>query len=182
MKQVAEPAYWELAPGMVIPRRRMIRRMALIRPATAEDAIVELSLLAWEPVFASMAGIIGPALARQLFSDDWRRYQEDDVRRACRTYEVWVAEADGTVAGFTAVHLPDGEPHGEIYMLAVHPDHQRQGIGVQLTQFAADQMRTAGRDMAIVNTGGDPGHAPARSTYERAGFVSLPQAQYYLLL
>ena len=43
-------------------------------------------------------------------------------------------------------------------------------------------MREAGRDLAIVNTGGDPGHAPARSTYERAGFVSLPQAQYYLLL
>ena len=139
--------------------------MALIRPATPddEDAIVELSLLAWEPVFASMTGIVGPALARQLFTDDWRRYQENDVRRACRTYGVWVAEADGAVAGFTAVHLPDGEPHGEIYMLAVHPDHQGQGIGVQLTQFAADQMREAGRDLAIVNTGGDPGHAPARS-------------------
>jgi hypothetical protein len=43
-------------------------------------------------------------------------------------------------------------------------------------------MRAAGRQLAIVNTGGDPGHAPARATYERAGFVSLPQAQYYLLL
>lgn len=93
-----------------------------------------------------------------------------------------MAEADGAVAGFAAVHLPDGEPHGEIHMLAGHPAHQNKGIGVQLTQFAADQMREAGRDLAIVNTGGDPGHAPARSTYERAGFVSLPQAQYYLLL
>ncbi len=158
--------------------------MAQIRPATAddEDAIVELSLLAWEPVFASMSGIVGPAISRQLFTDDWRRYQEDDVRRACRTYQVWVAEDDDEVAGFTAVHLPDAEPHGEIYMLAVHPAHQGRGIGLKLTQFAAEQMRAAGRQLAIVNTGGDPGHAPARGTYERAGFISLPQAQYYLLL
>jgi hypothetical protein len=49
----------------------MMQHMALIRPATPddEDAIVELSLLAWEPVFASMIGIVGPALARQLFTD-----------------------------------------------------------------------------------------------------------------
>jgi ribosomal protein S18 acetylase RimI-like enzyme len=86
------------------------------------------------------------------------------------------------VAGFTAVHLPDAEPHGEIYMLAVRPSAQGKGIGVQLTHFATEQMRAAGRRLAIVNTGGDPGHAPARATYERAGFVSLPQAQYYLLL
>ena len=91
-------------------------------------------------------------------------------------------EDDDEVAGFTAVHLPDSEPHGEIYMLAVHPAHQRTGIGPKLTQFAAEQMRAAGRQLAIVNTGGDPGHAPARGTYERAGFISLPQAQYYLLL
>jgi ribosomal protein S18 acetylase RimI-like enzyme len=158
--------------------------MASIRPATPddEDAIVELSLLAWEPVFASMGNIVGPELFRQLFTDDWRRYQEDDVRRACNTYGVWVADADGEVAGFTAVYLPDGQPHGEIYMLAVGPRHQGQGIGVQLTECAVEQMRAAGRELAIVNTGGDPGHAPARATYERAGFVSLPQAQYYLRL
>jgi ribosomal protein S18 acetylase RimI-like enzyme len=162
----------------------MMQVMALIRPAIPddEDAIVELSLLAWEPVFASMTGIVGPAIARQLFTDDWRSYQENDVRRACRTYPVWVAVDDDEVAGFTAVHLPEGEPHGEIYMLAVRPSAQGKGVGVQLTGFAAEQMRAAGRQLAIVNTGGDPGHAPARATYERAGFVSLPQAQYYLLL
>jgi ribosomal protein S18 acetylase RimI-like enzyme len=157
---------------------------AEIRPATPddEDAIAALSLDAWAPVFASMAEIVGPTLFRQLFTSDWRRYQEDDVRRACKTYDVWVAVAAGEVAGFVAVHLPDGEEHGEIYMLAVAPAHQGEGIGVRLTQLATDHMRAAGRKLAIVNTGGDPGHAPARATYERAGFVSLPQRQYYLLL
>jgi hypothetical protein len=53
---------------------------------------------------------------------------------------------------------------------------------LRLTQHAVEQMRAAGRELAIVNTGGDPGHAPARATYERAGFVSLPQRQYFLLI
>lgn len=155
-----------------------------IRAATPgdEDRIVALSLAAWEPVFASMHDIVGPALFRLLFTDDWRRYQEDDVRRACRTYDVWVADVGGEVAGFTAVDLPEGEAHGEIYMIAVDPSHQGAGIGGRLTDHAVQQMRDAGRNLAIVRTGSDPGHAPARATYERAGFVSLPGEQYFLAL
>jgi len=156
----------------------------MIRPATPadEDRIVKLSLDAWEPVFASMASVVGTAIFRQLFGADWRRYQEDDVRRACSAYPVWVADLDGEVVGFTAVHLPEGEPHGEIYMLAVDPAHHRRGIGLALTQFAVERVRACGRSLAIVNTGGDPGHAPARSTYERAGFTSLPAEQYFMLV
>jgi ribosomal protein S18 acetylase RimI-like enzyme len=158
--------------------------MTMIRPATPddEDRIVALSLLAWEPVFASMRDCVGSAIYTQLFTDDWRAYQEKDVRRACGAYPVWVAVVDGVVAGFTAVDLPEGEPHGEIYMIAVDPAHQGRGIGQALTEWAVDQMREAGRVLAIVNTGGDPGHAPARATYEKAGFVSLPSEQYFRLI
>jgi ribosomal protein S18 acetylase RimI-like enzyme len=133
-------------------------------------------------VFASMAKVVGPAIFRQLFTEDWRRYQEDDVRRACGAYHVWVAEEVGEVVGFTAVDLPEDEPHGEIYMIAVDPAAQGKGVGLRLTEHAVEQMRAAGRQLAIVNTGGDPGHAAARATYERAGFVSLPAEQYFLLL
>jgi ribosomal protein S18 acetylase RimI-like enzyme len=147
-----------------------------------EDRIVELSLAAWEPVFASMLATVGRPIFTQLFTADWRRYQEDDVRRACSTHRVWVAEEGGDVIGFTAVDLPDGEPHGEIHMLAVDPAHQGRGTGLALTRHAVDVMRSAGRVLAIVNTGGDPGHAPARATYERAGFTSLPAEQYFLLI
>ena len=117
--------------------------MTMIRPATSddEDRIAELSLQAWEPVFASMAATLGQPIFRQLFGADWRRYQEADVRRACSAYQVWVAVTGEEVAGFTALHFPEDEPHGEIYMLAVHPQHQRQGIGADLTRFAVDQIR-----------------------------------------
>jgi hypothetical protein len=32
---------------------------------------------------------------------------------------------------------------------------------------------------AMVETGGDPGHAAARRTYEKVGYVHLPIARYF---
>jgi ribosomal protein S18 acetylase RimI-like enzyme len=67
-------------------------------------------------------------------------------------------------------------------MLAVDPPAQRAGVGRALTEHALDQIRAAGCSVAVVGTGGDPGHAPARALYEACGFTSLPLVNYYRLL
>lgn len=41
------------------------------------------------------------------------------------------------------------------------------------------EMKEAGMSIAMVETGGDPGHAPARHTYEKAGFGLFPVARYF---
>jgi len=64
-------------------------------------------------------------------------------------------------------------------MVAVEPDFQGRGIGTALTEFALEQMKDAGLSVAMVETGGDPGHSPARQTYEKAGFRLLPIARYF---
>jgi ribosomal protein S18 acetylase RimI-like enzyme len=155
-----------------------------IRPfaASDEDRVVEVALRAWEPVFASMADELGREIFDHVFGPDWRRYQEEDVRRACSAYVVSVAEVDGTVVGYTAVDLPDDGDQGEIYMLAVDPDHQGDGVGRELTEHGVELIRAAGKRLAVVGTGGDPGHARARATYERAGFTGMRSVQYYRLL
>lgn len=145
------------------------------------DAIVALSLRAWEPVFASIHDTLGEALFRHFYGDHWRAHQADDVRRACTTYHTTVAQDDGRVVGFTAVDLRDGD-EGEIYMLAVDPDAQGLGVGTQLTTEAIAQIRAAGKRLAIVATGADPGHAAARATYRKAGFIPWPSEQLYKLL
>jgi ribosomal protein S18 acetylase RimI-like enzyme len=71
---------------------------------------------------------------------------------------------------------------GEIDMLAVDPLVQRRGIGTALTSLAVQRLRDAGMGLAVVGTGGDPGHAPARRVYEKAGFVGLPLVRYYARL
>jgi GNAT superfamily N-acetyltransferase len=64
-------------------------------------------------------------------------------------------------------------------LLAVHPDYQNEGIGTELNNFALGKMRAAGMKLAVVGTGGDPGHAPARRSYEKAGYTGLPLVRYY---
>ena len=93
---------------------------------------------------------------------------------------VWVAEVDARAVGFVVVELDHPERSmGEISMLAVDPDHQGVGIGSALTEFALDRLKDAGMTVAMVETGGDPGHAAARRTYEKAGYVLLPIARYF---
>jgi ribosomal protein S18 acetylase RimI-like enzyme len=95
---------------------------------------------------------------------------------------VWVAEQQGRPVGFVALRIYADGQTGEIYMLAVDPLVQRQGIGTALTSFAVQQLRDAGMGLTVVGTGGDPGHAPARRVYEKAGFVGLPLVKYYARL
>lgn len=64
-------------------------------------------------------------------------------------------------------------------MLAVEPDFQGSGIGSALSEFALDRMKDSGMSVAMVETGGDPGHEAARHTYEKVGFRLLPIARYF---
>ena len=46
------------------------------------DAIIELSLLAWEPVFSSFQQILGPKIYSILYPD-WRKSQKEAVESIC---------------------------------------------------------------------------------------------------
>ena len=90
---------------------------------------------------------------------------------------------DGRPVGFVAVALNAfHERMGVIDIIGVDPEYQRRGIGSRLTEVAIDHMRRHGMDIAVVETGGDPGHAPARAAYEQAGFTLLPISRYFRLL
>jgi ribosomal protein S18 acetylase RimI-like enzyme len=158
---------------------------AQIRPYDAGDArrIVELSLRAWEPVFESLEAVLGPPIFGRLHPD-WRSDQRRAVEDVLATegMDVWVAHIEGRVAGFVAVTLHSERSIGEVVMLAVDPAAQNDGIGTQLTTFALDRIRAAGMTVAMVETGADAGHAPARRTYEKAGFALLPVARYFKAL
>jgi ribosomal protein S18 acetylase RimI-like enzyme len=156
-----------------------------IRPLAPADiaAVVEFSLRAWAPVFESFRSVLGERVYQALYPD-WRTAQAGAVEAACQddAAPVWVAEQQGRPVGYVAVRIdPDGRT-GEIDMLAVDPLVQGQGIGTALTAFAVQRLREAGVVLAVVGTGGDPGHAPARRVYEKVGFIGLPLVRYYARL
>lgn len=155
----------------------------LLRRATNDDlaGIVDLALLAWAPVFASLRQTFSPGVYGLLYPD-WEKQQREVVERICTASEratVWVAEVGGVVAGFVAYTLDQGERVGTVELLAVHPGYQQRGVATALNRLALDQMKTNGMKLAGLSTGGDPGHAPARQAYERAGYLPFPNVWYY---
>jgi GNAT superfamily N-acetyltransferase len=156
---------------------------ATIRPFAERDAeaLLDLSLRAWAPVIPSIEEAFGPELYR-LLTPDFRAEKRDEIAAfsgAHKAFDAWVAEIDAHPVGFVALRLDAKTGLGEVYLLAVDPDHQRDGIGMQLMELACDEMRRGGMVAAMVETGCDPGHAPARRAYEKAGFVNVPAARYF---
>lgn len=156
---------------------------ARIRPFDDRDgeAVVDLSLRAWAPVYASLERVWGSEIFGRLHPD-WRKDQRRTVEEVCagKHGRVWVADVDGTAVGFVAVDVFDPKRSmGEISILAVDPDYRDSGVGTALTEFALDRLKEDGMKLAMVETGGDPGHAAARRTYEKAGFVLSPVARYF---
>lgn len=145
------------------------------------DAVVRLSLRAWTPVFESIQNTMDADIYRAFYADNWRVSQQKAVEDVCaaKGTKVWVAIYAGSTVGFVAVKLDPESKMGEIYMVAVDPDFQGHGIGSALIEFALTGMKNAGMSIAMVETGGDPGHAPARRTYEKLDFGLWSVARYF---
>jgi ribosomal protein S18 acetylase RimI-like enzyme len=148
------------------------------------DGIVRVSLRAWHPVFESLSAAMGPELFRAFYRDDWREAQRGAVESVCadENVHVWVASEEAQIAGFVVLKVHREDRMGEIYMIAVDPDFQRRGIASKLTSHSVEWFENAGMSVVMVETGGDPGHAPARRTYESSGFRLFPVARYFKTL
>ncbi len=157
----------------------------VIRPYREDDEadVVRFSLRAWDPVHASMKDVLGAEIFDRLYRGDWRRQQEVDIKAVLADEQgrAWVAEVDGKVGGFVAAIRREG-PLGEVTMVAVDPDLQGYGLGTRLTEVATDWIRDQGLSVAMISTGGDDGHAPARHTYEKAGYTAFPAVNYFKAL
>ena len=159
-----------------------------IRPLSESDIapVVDLSLRAWTPVFDSFRKVLGEEIFLHLYPR-WSAMQAAAVERVCRdeSMPTWVAEHEGDAVGFVAIvhdRQEDEPKSSEIEMIAVDPGHQRRGVAADLIAFAVDRMIEHGSELAVIGTGGDPGHAPARAAYEQAGFTPLPLVRYYKTL
>jgi len=79
---------------------------------------------------------------------------------------LFVAEADGQVAGYAAVWYVADE--AELGDLAVHPDFRRRGIGALLLDRAIEESRS--REIRVLYLEVRAGNEDARRLYERSGF------------
>jgi ribosomal protein S18 acetylase RimI-like enzyme len=82
------------------------------------------------------------------------------------------------LVGFLAIKQHN-EFAAEIYVIAVHPQFHRQGIGWQLVEAAEKELRKLGVEYFQVKTLGssspDPNYAKTREFYESVGFKPLEE-------
>ena len=142
--------------------------------------VVALSMRAWAPVFSKLKPAVADYVYEAFYPKGWDVRQRADIESflASDAPNIWVALDDGVIVGWVGIRLHPGDMMGEIYILAVDPDRQGQGIGTQLIDHAIAEMSRAGMSIAMVETGDDPGHAPSRA-YERSGFERWPVARYF---
>lgn len=154
-----------------------------IRPFRVGDAeqLQDIRARAFAPVFQSFRDIVGPEIASVAFAtaEGEQARHLSDLCKADAAQKLFVAELAGRIVGFVAVSLDETQKLGEVGLNAVDPDDAGQGFGTQLYEFALDEMRAAGMKAAVVGTGGDPSHAPARRAYEKAGFGPFVPSQWY---
>lgn len=158
----------------------MVLRIVPFTPDLRES-ILDLSLRAWDPVFPLVEETVSPFVYDAFYPDGWSRRQRADLAAVLddEPEHVDVALLDGLPAGWVCTRMHPEDSMGEVHVLAVDPAFQRQGVGRALLQHAQERSRSAGMRMIMVETGDDPGHAPARRAYEVDGFERWPVARYF---
>ncbi len=118
----------------------------------------------------------------RLGDKSWDEWTGEDIVRAVRGAlpRCLVAECDGEVVGWVSWSVNDARGQGQIGYNGVAPVARGLGIGTALVQRALAELRTAGCKVAIVVTGLDDGHAPARRVYEKCGFEPFHQSVTYV--
>lgn len=146
-----------------------------------KSELLAVSLRAWAPVFEKLEPAVQPYVYRAFYPEGWHVRQAADIQAFLEAEgdNVWVAVEAKSVLGWVGIRLHPEDRMGEIYIIAVDPEHQRRGVANRLIEYAMSMMRRAGMEIAMVETGDDPGHAPSRATYERAGFERWPVARYF---
>jgi GNAT superfamily N-acetyltransferase len=132
---------------------------------------------AFAPVFASFRAILGDEIY------ELAQKKEDEAQadllcfylRADAGWELYIAVKGNQTIGFIALKPDPQTSVGEIGLNAVDPIWAGQGVGLAMYEFAVERLRDRGMKVAVVSTGGDASHEPARRAYRKAGFdVEIP--------
>jgi GNAT superfamily N-acetyltransferase len=165
----------------------MTPRTRLIRTLERGDLPVLQGIrrAAFAPVFASFRSIVGDRIAALALADADAEQARllDDICAPNSGQTVLVVEVEGVTVGFVSYSIDAAKRTGEIGLNAVHPDSAGMGIGAWMYDYVLAQMRELGMVLAVVGTGGDDSHAPARRAYEKVGFgPAIPSVYLYKLL
>ena len=145
------------------------------------EALVNLSLRAWAPVFPLLKADVPGYVYEAFYPEGWEPRQRADISEilATEAENVDVAMLGTSPVGWICTKIHPEDSMAEIHVLAVDPQQQGLGVAQKLMERSYERAHKAGMRMIMVETGDDAGHTPARGLYEAAGFDRWPVARYF---
>ena len=114
-----------------------------------------------------------------LHGHDWRwrksRHVDEDV--AAHPSGIFVAEAQGRVAGYITTRVDHESGKGRIPNLAVAADSRGHGLGRRLIEHALDYFRREGLDYVMIETMAQ--NEVGRHLYPACGFVEVARQVHF---
>ena len=155
----------------------------MIRTYRPEDlpTIMDIGNRAWRGIYKMFREAYGDELFECVVPDETTA-KGNQIKAHCEQRPEWVfiCEEDGRIVGFVTFRLNAEKKIGEIGNNAVDPDYQGRGIGSVQYAYVLALFCEEGMAYAMVGTGLDEAHAPARAAYDRVGFeLMIPMGRYY---
>ena len=102
--------------------------------------MIDLAIAASTPVFAKTRHDVPGFVYDTFYPDGWEARQRADVATLLDTEpeNIWLARRGAKPVGFIGIRVHADDRMGEIYILAVSPEHQRRCIGRRLMGFAEE--------------------------------------------
>ncbi|BAU64444.1 N-acetyltransferase GCN5 [Stanieria sp. NIES-3757] len=84
---------------------------------------------------------------------------------------IWLTDYDSKPVGIAYV-APERMTHGtwNLYLIAIHPDHQKQGRGVALLRYIEQMLTKRGERVLLVETSGTDDFEYVRKFYRDSGY------------
>ncbi len=158
----------------------------MIRAFRQEDfeIVCDIAKRAYTGIFDGFEEQIGKDVL-DIWMPDARNSRTVLIKNMSENHPEWihVCERNGRVVGFIMFNLDYERKLASINSNASDPLAGEKGVGHEMYTFALDFFRKEGMKMAMVHTGFDDAHAPARKAYERMGFDrTIPEVLYFKML
>jgi len=144
--------------------------------------LIELTIATFGPFYEEG---FRPLVGDAIFENQHGRWREDYRAQVPALHDpadgklVAVADDPSGIVGYVGWNYDLERNNGHIEILAVSAAHRGRGIGTRLCEHAFSDLKERGVEVAVIGTGGDDFHAPARALYASLGCTPYPVAVYY---
>ena len=131
----------------------------MIRLTTPDDTTALIAL-------AAASGLFDPSQTDDLAQMLDKHFSDKD-----RTQDIWLTDYDNEPVGIAYI-APERMTEGtwNLYLIAVHPDRQKQGRGKALLSYVEQMLMKRGERVLLVETAGTDNFEYVREFYRQNGY------------